>query len=131
MPPAYPASLCCTPPFSCMAGAAPRHPCPHPRPRPLCRAANAVLPDAIVKQLGGIVTALNKALAPISGGSTQLQSLWSTLFWVSVGLAAVVVLHAAIRALVIWRRWRMPLFFEVRRGRAGNAARLLGTTARA
>jgi len=42
-----------------------------------------------------------------------LQSLWNSLFWIAVALAAVLVLHVGIRALVIWRAWPMPLFFEV------------------
>ena len=43
-----------------------------------------------------------------------LQALWNTLFWVALGLAAVVVLHAAVRGVIIWRRRRMPVFLEVR-----------------
>jgi hypothetical protein len=43
-----------------------------------------------------------------------LGSLWNTLFWLSIGLAATLALHAAIRALIIWRGWRMRMIFEVR-----------------
>jgi hypothetical protein len=38
--------------------------------------------------------------------------LWNTLFWITIGLAATLALHAAARALIIWRGWRMRVFFE-------------------
>ena len=44
---------------------------------------------------------------------SSLQSLWNTLFWVSIALAAVLALHVGIRAFIIWRGWPLPLFFEV------------------
>lgn len=63
-----------------------------------------------MKQLTGIVNALSKSLTiPTS----SLQGLWNTLFWVAVALAGVLALHAGARAIVIWRGWRMPMFFEV------------------
>ena len=44
---------------------------------------------------------------------SSLYSLWNTLFWIAVALAAALVLHIGIRAFIIWRGWPMPLFFEV------------------
>ena len=41
-------------------------------------------------------------------GGKSMQPLWNTLFWVSIALLAVVVFHVLLRALVIWRRMRMP-----------------------
>ncbi|PRW60718.1 hypothetical protein C2E21_0718 [Chlorella sorokiniana] len=73
-------------------------------------AANAILPDAVAKKLEALVTALGSMLT-VTSGST-LQSLWNSLFWIAVALAAVLALHVGIRALIIWRRWPMPLFFE-------------------
>ena len=53
-------------------------------------------------------------LSPVALQSgSSLQSLWNTLFWVSVALAGVLVLHAGLRALAIWRGWEMPTFLEV------------------
>ena len=54
-------------------------------------------------------------LLPNPQSGSSLQSLWNSLFWIAVALAAVLALHVGIRALVIWRAWPMPLFFEVRR----------------
>ncbi len=45
---------------------------------------------------------------------TGIYSLWNTLFWVAIALAGTLALHAAIRALIIWRKWRMRMFFDVR-----------------
>ncbi|PRW60571.1 rhamnose-binding lectin-like [Chlorella sorokiniana] len=73
-------------------------------------AASAILPDAVAKKLEALVTALGSMLTVTSGSS--LQSLWNSLFWIAVALAAVLALHVGIRALIIWRRWPMPLFFE-------------------
>jgi ABC-type sugar transport system permease subunit len=70
---------------------------------------NDILPEALARQVEGIVGQLKSALS-IQG--SPLDSLWNTLFWVCVGLAATVALHAAARALIIWRGWRMRQFFE-------------------
>lgn len=73
-------------------------------------AAAAILPDALASQVQSIVGQLQSALSIQRSG--DLQQLWNTLFWVSLGLACVLALHAAIRGLLIWRRWRLPMFFE-------------------
>lgn len=65
-------------------------------------------------------------LLPHPQSGSSLQSLWNSLFWIAVALAAVLALHVGIRALIIWRAWPMPLFFEVGCGQAAVAV-LLGT----
>ncbi|PSC71772.1 T9SS C-terminal target domain-containing [Micractinium conductrix] len=75
-------------------------------------AAAVVLPDALAQQLTALVDQLQSALT-IGGSSASpsLTSLWNTLVWVTVALVACVAAHAGVRALLIWRRWRVPSFF--------------------
>jgi hypothetical protein len=68
-----------------------------------------VLPEALARQVEGII---NQLRSVISIGGSTLDSLWNTLFWVCVGLAGTLALHAAARALIIWRKKKMNQFFE-------------------
>ena len=72
-----------------------------------------VLPADLAAQVEGIVGQLKQALT-FQTSSTNMDGLWNTLFWIAVGLAGTLAAHAAIRALIIWRKWRMRMFFEVR-----------------
>jgi hypothetical protein len=57
-------------------------------------AANSILPEALAEQVQGMVGQLQAALQ-LQGDS--LQGLWSTLFWVAIGLSCCLALHASIR----------------------------------
>ena len=100
------------PPASLLPPACCSHLCP-PAPSPPPAAA-VVLPDALAQQLTALVDQLQSALT-IGGSSASpsLTSLWNTLVWVTVALVACVAAHAGVRALLIWRRWRVPSFFMV------------------
>lgn len=46
-------------------------------------------------KLEGVIDELQLLFYQLGGAS--LRDLWNTLFWLTIGLAAVVALHAAIR----------------------------------
>lgn len=68
-----------------------------------------------------MVVELQAAMSP---RTDSLQPLWNTLFWVSLGLVCLIILHAAVRALLIWRRKRIPMFLEVWEARQSSHAAL-------
>lgn len=83
--------------------------CPVP-PSPAHTTADTLLEEQLARTVQGIVGELQAAMTP---QRNSLQPLWNTLFWVCLGLVGLIVLHAAVRALLIWRRKRIPMFLEV------------------
>lgn len=55
-----------------------------------------------------LVNSLQEKFEIATTDDGDLQPLWNTLFWISIIFACVLVLHVLLRALVVWRRMKMP-----------------------
>ncbi|PRW58310.1 hypothetical protein C2E21_3288 [Chlorella sorokiniana] len=70
----------------------------------------APMTDQTAQEVPQVVEQLNAAF--YLGETGELQDLWNTLFWIALALACCLALHATVRGLLIWRRRRVPQFFE-------------------
>ena len=67
--------------------------------------------ESIASDIGEQVEDLVNQLQEVLGITSEGQStdpLWNTLFWTAIILAGVVILHIALRLLVVWRKIPMP-----------------------
>ncbi len=103
-------------------------PNPHPRTHPPTRTCSlpaetsALPPDLLGAKLEGVIDDLQLLFYQLGGAS--LRDLWNTLFWLTIGLAVVVALHAVIRCAA-----RLPFGAACRRscpGRLVWSSHLLG-----
>jgi hypothetical protein len=73
-------------------------------------AAGGGAPVDLVPAVGAMVLAMQAKFDVQERG--DLGTLWNALFWCACLAGAALVLHVALRALVVWRGARMPGFLE-------------------
>jgi hypothetical protein len=73
-------------------------------------AADGAAPVDLVPAVGAMVLAMQAKFDVQERG--DLGTLWNALFWCACLAGAALVLHVALRALVVWRGARMPGFLE-------------------
>jgi len=81
-----------------------------PAPAPSSNETAEALPPVTADEVSQIVDALDNAFNLDQGAN--LGPLWNAMFWSFIALAAVVVLHAILRGITMWRGMKVMEFLR-------------------